>query len=300
MGDLVGVLDSAVRADSFAILALHPASFTARILAGKDLRTHPEGTAGTIEVPGMAALLSGCGSGQIRAAKGPFHDDPFLEREGAEALVLACRDSGTERLVTLALRRRAESFTAAEKERFLIVSGVIHLMISGPYDILEHEKQSDKDPITGLGLYPAFHNTLEKEISRSRRRSGKICIAILQVTVGKGSGNSEPLPADSSVLLVADTLVDQLRNFDTVIRYSPSEFALILPEIGGDDAEKAVTRVADAVRSSDGKEAVVVHAGLSCYPEDGSTAERLIETAEAALNQAVEDGSGGVTRWKEG
>ena len=94
-------------------------------------------------------------------------------------------------------------------------------------------------------------------------------------------------------------MVKQLRNFDTVIRYSSAEFALILPDIGGGNAEKVMSRVVDVVRSSNGREAVSLYAGLSCYPEDGSTAERLIETAEAALNKAVEERSMKVTRWKE-
>lgn len=299
MVDLLDGLDSVIQADACAILRLHPGSGTARLLAGKNLRS-PRG-AGTvsIEVPRITALLSGCGSGQARTDNGPFHDDPFLDGEGAGSLLLACMDFGMERLVTVALRHREEKFSAPEKERFLIISGVINLMIGCSYDVHEHAQHRDLDPLTGLGLYPAFHDTLDKEISRSRRRSGKITVGILKV-VGKGDLKEiEAAPEDSTILLVADTLVKQLRNFDTVIRYSGAEFALILPDIGGEDAEKVMDRVVDAVRSSNGKKAVRLYAGLSCYPEDGSTAERLIETAEAALNKAVEELSMDVMRWRE-
>ena len=40
-----------------------------------------------------------------------------------------------------------------------------------------------------------------------------------------------------------------------------------------------------------------IYVGLSCYPEDGSTVERLIEMAEAAMNKAVEESTPGVYRW---
>jgi GGDEF domain-containing protein len=299
MDDLMVSLDSALPNDACAILRFHPGSGTALIIAEKDLHYPPENSTGGIEVPGITALLSGCSSGQIITARGPFNDDPLLGGEKAEVLLLACVDFGTERLVTLALRRRAEKFTDSEEERFLIISGFISLIIGSSHEVHRHGQHGEVDPLTGLGLYPAFHDTLEREISRSRRRSGKITVSILALA-GKGElGGAEQVPSSSALLLAADTLVEQLRSFDTIIRYSPSEFALILPDIGGRDAEKVIKRVVAAVRSSNGKKALPLYAGMSCYPEDGSTAERLIETAEAALNLAVREDSA-VTRWREG
>ena len=299
MGQLIDTLGLAAKADAHAILRLHPGSGTARILAANNLLDNSENNAGTIEVPGITALISGVESGRIRSLSGRSHEDPFLEREKAGELLLACMDFGTERLVTVALRRSAEKFTAADKERFHVLSGVINLVIGCSYDTGDHLQHRDIDPLTGLGLYPAFHDTLDKEISRSRRRSGKITVGILTIAGDVRFSENQSTPGDPTLLLVAQTLVKQLRNFDTVIRYSSGEFALVLPDIGGLDAEKVLSRVVEAVRSSNGKTGVNIYAGISCYPEDGSTAERLIETAEAALNKAVEERSDVVMRWKE-
>ena len=139
---------------------------------------------------------------------------------------------------------------------------------------------------------------LGRELSRARRSSGRVTVGILSMGGPKGAGGQGASPSNATLQLIAKTLVTQLRSFDTVSRYSPWEFALVLPDISGENAEKVIGRALDVIRSGFGEAAIDPCAGLSCYPEDGSTTERLIETAEAALNLAMEERSP-VKRWKE-
>ena len=51
----------------------------------------------------------------------------------------------------------------------------------------------------------------------------------------------------------------------------------------------------------EGKEKILpaIRIGFSSYPEDATTVERLIETAEAAVNLARDKGRFAVSRWKD-
>ncbi len=102
-------------------------------------------------------------------------------------------------------------------------------------------------------------------------------------------------------MIAAEVFRKQLRKFDSLARYSAAEFAFLLPDIAGEDGRAASARFLEElspVLEKEGLEATLC-IGVSFYPEDGSTAERLTEMAEAALNRGREEGRNGVYRWEE-
>jgi diguanylate cyclase (GGDEF)-like protein len=104
-----------------------------------------------------------------------------------------------------------------------------------------------------------------------------------------------------AVLNIASAFGKQLRNFDTLDRYGSCELAFILPELKSSESVRVLERVVRETVSSLGTQGDVpdIYIGLSCYPEDAATVERLIEMAEAAMNRAVEASTSGVFRWTE-
>jgi diguanylate cyclase (GGDEF)-like protein len=107
--------------------------------------------------------------------------------------------------------------------------------------------------------------------------------------------------AEDALLNVTRTFQDQLRNFDTLVRYGSMELAFILPELRSAEMVRVVDRFMEEIVSSLGGEgkAPDIYVGLSCYPEDAATVERLIEMSEAAMNRAIEESRPGVYRWEE-
>ena len=151
------------------------------------------------------------------------------------------------------------------------------------------------DKLTGLGLFSDFHDTMVKELSRARRSEGPVTMGIMSV-VPKGT-----VSMDNSLLEVTRTFQSRLRNFDTLARYGSMELAFILPGLKSAEGVRVVDRVVGEIFSSLGGEGFApdLYLGLSFYPEDSATVERLIEMAEAAMNKARDESRPGVYRWTE-
>lgn len=292
---LVEILGETVDADAFAILQIHPGKRDARILGGSGLRTPIDKWQMPLETPCLAEQTANFPDVSALAVEGSFNDDPFLNREGVCSLLLKPAAVGEMYLVTTAFRRESRSFTPGEVERFAAVSGVINLL--GCYCHSEKEPDASKstDRLTGLGLFSDFHETMVKEISRARRGGGTVTMGIMSV-MPQGS-----VSTDDALLDVTRTFQGQLRNFDTLDRYGSMELAFILPDLRSAEGVRVVDRVMGEIVASLGGvgNAPDIYVGLSCYPEDGATVERLIEMAEAAMNQAREESRPGVYRWEE-
>jgi diguanylate cyclase (GGDEF)-like protein len=73
------------------------------------------------------------------------------------------------------------------------------------------------------------------------------------------------------------------RAIDTPARYGGDEFALILPEAGSDIASRIVSRIREKIVADAEAPAISASAGISAYPEDGDTPEKLLAAADRAL-----------------
>jgi len=289
------ILGETVDADAFAILQIHPGKGDARILGGSGLRTPIDKWQMQLEAPHLAEQISKFPNVHALPLNGPFADDPFLGREGVHSLLFRPAAFGDHFMVTTAFRRNKRAFTVSEIERFAAVSGVINM--TGLFCQLLQEQHTlrNRDKLTGLGLFSDFHETMVRELSRARRGGGTVTMGIMAVVPQAAAST------DDALLDVTRTFQEQLRNFDTLVRYGSRELAFTLPDLRSAEGVRVVERVMGEIVSSLGGEgkAPDVYVGLSCYPEDGATVERLIEKAEAAMNQAFEQSRPGVYRWEE-
>jgi GGDEF domain-containing protein len=284
------ILGEAVQADACALVWISLRDETVTLLGGRGLRD-PSSVPGWVQPSGyLARAASECRHIQHVFSTQPPPGDPFLSAEGTEQLLLACMEGAG----VLAIRRTDTPFSTAEISRFAAVSYVLNMeMIRG----LTHgggKGSGARDPVTGLGLFPEFHRTLGRELSRNRRKTGRVTAGILSLEPGEGQG-----PGEEDVVFVAGVLARQLRDFDTIVRYSGRELAFILPDLGGEEAARVVDRVLKEIISEKEGTLPSIHIGFSSYPDDATTVERIIETAEAAVNLAREKGTYAVSRWND-
>ncbi len=162
-------LDEAVGAHAVAVLRLREGSGEGWILAGKGLRTPGERWASPQRVPGLVEAASRLPGKPFVVETGPFPEDPFLEEEGALSLILAGTFRGGGDLVAMALRRSPEPFTEAEAMPFAALAAVLGLLESSCHA----QERGTRDPLTGLHLYPAFQEALDRELSRARRSGSR-------------------------------------------------------------------------------------------------------------------------------
>lgn len=152
------------------------------------------------------------------------------------------------------------------------------------------------DSLTGLPNRRLLSDRLEQSIVLARRRGGLVALMLLDLDDFKIINDTDGHAVGDAVLAtIAHRLRLAVREADTVARLGGDEFVVLLPEIETRDAAAAVARkVIDAVREpvqSDNREYLLgVSIGLSLFPIDGETGDRLLQRADAAMYQAKQAG----------
>lgn len=150
-----------------------------------------------------------------------------------------------------------------------------------------------QDSLTGLPNRLLFNDRLETTI-REAHRTGEM-FAVLFVDLDRFKNVNDSLGhgvGDELLLAVAKRLRAAIRGSDTVARYAGDEFTVILRHIVQRDD---VTRIADKMcrvlesplTISDSRELhITASIGISFYPDDADTAEKLLQHADVAMYNA--------------
>ncbi len=122
-------------------------------------------------------------------------------------------------------------------------------------DISEHETLKEEnarlkqqveeltltDELTGLANERAFHRVLNAQVTRSRRYTNPLCLAVVEI---KTEAEIEDAGlAQEIILAVSRYLRDRLRWVDLIARWSDDRFMLVLPETSLEDATKLLNKI---------------------------------------------------------
>jgi diguanylate cyclase (GGDEF)-like protein len=139
---------------------------------------------------------------------------------------------------------------------------------------------------------------LSAELSRARRQAESLAVVMVDVDHFKRfNDNYGHAAGDAGLRAVTGLIRHSLRRSDLVARYGGEEFVLVLP----------VTTAAQAMDKVEGIRAAVaqlpirlpkqqvtalltVSAGIAVFPEDGVTADELLDCADERLFQAKQGG----------
>ncbi len=131
------------------------------------------------------------------------------------------------------------------------------------------------DPGTGLASPSYFTKRFVDELQRSRRRDCPLALVLIAVDGGPAANNRPPPPPFPAVLR------RQLRGIDLAAYREDNLFALLLLEAGRDGAEAFLRRLDDDAATHEPP--LRFAAGVAVYPDQGVTADVLMEQAEQAL-----------------
>ncbi len=156
--------------------------------------------------------------------------------------------------------------------------------------------QTYHDPLTQLPNNELFQDRLNLAITQAKRRKGLIAVMFIDMdrfkqvneTHGQGEG-------DALLRSVALRLKQCLRRGDTLTRHRSDEFVVLLPDINDqEDARAIAEKVLLAFRKpfplSEGEVLITISMGIALHPEDGDTAEDLVQHASVAMHQVKGDG----------
>jgi diguanylate cyclase (GGDEF)-like protein/PAS domain S-box-containing protein len=145
-------------------------------------------------------------------------------------------------------------------------------------------QQAAKDSLTGLANYRHLVDVLDGEIKRSERTSREFALLLFDLDGLKQVNDRYGYLTGSQALCrLADVLSIGCRDIDTAARFGGDEFALVLPETGGESAKLVAHRICESLANDGGKPQLSVSVGVALYPMDGERLDTLLGAADIAL-----------------
>ncbi len=168
------------------------------------------------------------------------------------------------------------------------------------------------DSLTLLPNHGFFHQRLQEELDRARRRRergerAEVSVALFDLDHFKDVNDTFGHPTGDRVLKAVARAADRvLRSADVVCRYGGEEFAVILPDANGRDAVRACERIraalhATEVASDDGRPLPRITASFGVATFEGGPVDRpaLLAAADEALYSAKRSGRDQIVRAPE-
>jgi diguanylate cyclase (GGDEF)-like protein len=162
----------------------------------------------------------------------------------------------------------------------------------------EAQRLSITDGLTGVWNRRYLALTLAKEIERAQRFGRPLSVLMVDIDRFKDVNDAHGhLRGDEVLVELSRRMLSRIRGeIDTLARFGGEEFVIVLPETPREGARVVANKLRRAVRakafvSDVGPDvAVTVSIGVAAYPEDGTTAEGLIQAADVAMYKAKRRG----------
>ncbi len=164
-------------------------------------------------------------------------------------------------------------------------------------DWRQSELNATTDALTGLGNRHAMEETFPRELLRCAADEHPVSLVMIDVDQFKTFNDQfGHVAGDRALSAVAHVLKSQFRTRDLLARYGGDEFAVLLPEVGEEEALAVAERIRIAVcgKTSDGSDSLIrvpvqVSIGVAELEAQG-TYESLLRSADAALYRAKDAG----------
>jgi len=140
------------------------------------------------------------------------------------------------------------------------------------------------DPLTGVANYRRLLDALDSEIKRYGRTGRSFAVLVLDLDgLKKLNDTYGHLVGSEALCRLANILRIHCRETDTAGRYGGDEFVLVLPETELGAARRVADRISERLRTDGDEPPVSVSIGIAVYPQDGTTIDELLGTADSAL-----------------
>lgn len=159
------------------------------------------------------------------------------------------------------------------------------------------KNQSIRDPLTGLFNRRYLEETMQRELSRSKRKKEPLSILVLDIDHFKKYNDTMGHDAGDALLVHFTALLQQnTRKEDIVCRYGGEEFVVVLPSTAQETAWHLAEKFRLLVKEMQVTfnktkiDGITVSIGVATFPEHGGTSADLISKADTALYFAKNNG----------
>jgi diguanylate cyclase len=160
----------------------------------------------------------------------------------------------------------------------------------------ELQRSAFHDPLTALPNRLLLEDRIERAISLADRGKSACTVMFIDLDRFKQVNDSfGHVVGDELLRAVASRLRGAVRTADTVSRMGGDEFAILLPQISGEQgavelARKLISSLAEPFHIHGHTLYARASIGISLFPAHGRTAQALLSHADAAMYEAKQEG----------
>ncbi|MEC8849635.1 MAG: sensor domain-containing diguanylate cyclase [Pseudomonadota bacterium] len=189
-------------------------------------------------------------------------------------------------------------------------SGALKRFVEVVHDITDERareqalyQQATRDALTGVMNRGHFMQQAASEIERALRFHDPLCLALLDIDYFKRvNDNHGHEVGDKAIILVANTVTQNLRRVDTFARVGGEEFAILLPRANDQAAADFLQRIRRAVADTplqiEGHTLnLSISIGVTQLHEPARDIADLMRQADVALYRAKREGRNQVQVW---
>ena len=155
---------------------------------------------------------------------------------------------------------------------------------------------ANHDALTGLPSLRLCKDRLDQSLAEARRNRQTSAVMFVDLDGFKEINDQHGHDLGDLVLkMTADRIKAEIRETDTVARIGGDEFVIILSSLPETDiaeriAATVIAQVARPLQIKDIEVVITASIGISLYPDHGTTAEKLIRSADKAMYQIKREG----------
>ncbi len=242
----------------------------------------------------------------------PFSSDKEVNRDlayiDASSMISVPIYESNNIIGTLQLFGNKANFFAEDDAKLLWL-----LMIQSEALFRDYEANGPEDAASSQHSLPGqanlsqFHEQLEREIGRAKRRKNPMSLLLIEMDRwNEYNQQYGHLKGEQTLNEISSILMNQIRQIDTVCRYGEDRFALILTETdrkGGlvfaDRLRKTISRHLFQDERGERSVRITISAGLVTFPFDAQEKLALIHSMEQSLRTAKEQGGNQVTQYPQ-
>lgn len=176
------------------------------------------------------------------------------------------------------------------------LKGYVHELYKVNKELKEKEKiirnLAYYDKLTGVANRTLFYELAEKLLDNAKRSNTMLGLMFIDVDKFKSINDTYGHDTGDKVLIkVAEILKGAIRKSDIVARHGGDEFLILLPCINGlSNCEYVVSRIVknkNKIINYNGNSInISMSIGISLYPDDGDSIDKLIAEADKAMYNA--------------